>query len=109
MAARAPESAPVAADELPDVVAGADPGISPESAASEMQRRVWLQAGAFRSIDGARNLQRNLAALLDQDVTIQTVAGWHRVRVGPLANDAVLDDALRRLAAARLAAQVVTE
>jgi rare lipoprotein A len=109
MAARAPESAPVAADSLPDVVAGADPGFSPESAASEMQRRVWLQAGAFRSIDGARNLQRNLAALLDQDVTIQTVAGWHRVRVGPLANDAVLDDALRRLAAARLAAQVVTE
>jgi hypothetical protein len=31
------------------------------------------------------------------------------VRVGPLASDAVLDDALRRLAAARLAAQVVTE
>ena len=110
MAARAPESAPVVADELPDVIAGADPGIAPESsAASEMQRRVWLQAGAFRSIDGARNLQRNLAALLDQDVTIQTVAGWHRVRVGPLASDAVLDDALRRLAAARLAAQVVTE
>lgn len=95
-------------DALPDVVAGADAGVA-VPAGEGLQRRVWLQAGAFRSLDGARNLQRNLTALLDQDVIIQTVAGWHRVRVGPLANDAVLDDALRRLAAARFAAQVVTE
>ena len=96
-------------DALPDVVAGADAGVAAAAMDEGLQRRVWLQAGAFRSLDGARNLQRNLTALLDQDVIIQTVAGWHRVRVGPLANDAVLDDALRRLAAARLAAQVVTE
>ena len=94
-------------DALPDVVAGADAGLAAMD--EGLQRRVWLQAGAFRSLDGARNLQRNLTALLDQDVIIQTVAGWHRVRVGPLASAAVLDDALRRLAAARLAAQVVTE
>lgn len=109
VAARAPARSAPGADELPDVVAGADPGLSSMPASGGMHRRVWLQAGAFRSIDGARNLQRSLAALLDQDVSIQTVAGWHRVRVGPLANDAVLDDARRRLAAARLAAQVVTE
>ena len=96
-------------DTLPDVVAGADAGVAAAAMDEGLQRRVWLQAGAFRSLDGARNLQRNLIALLDQDVIIQTVAGWHRVRVGPLASDAVLDDALRRLAAARLAAQVVTE
>jgi rare lipoprotein A len=96
-------------DALPDVVAGADAGVAVAAMDEGLQRRVWLQAGAFRSLDGARNLQRNLIALLDQDVIIQTVAGWHRVRVGPLASDAVLDDALRRLAAARLAAQVVTE
>ena len=96
-------------DALPDVVAGADAGVTAAAMDEGLQRRVWLQAGAFRSLDGARNLQRNLTALLDQDVIIQTVAGWHRVRVGPLASDAVLDDALRRLAAARLAAQVVTE
>jgi len=100
---------PPVADALPDVVGGADPGIPDASGEGGLRRRVWLQAGAFRSIDGARNLQRNLASLLEQDVTIQTVAGWHRVRVGPIADDAVLDDARKRLAAARLAAQVVTE
>ena len=99
----------VAPDTLPDVVGGSDSGLPSAVATEATARRVWLQAGAFRSIDGARNLQRSLAALLDQDVTIQTVDGWHRVRVGPLASEAVVDEALRRLAAARLAAQVVTE
>ncbi len=103
-----PEPGPEA---LPDVVAGADPGVeaTSSSSGSGQSRHVWLQAGAFRSIEGARNLQRSIAPLLDQDVIIQSVAGWHRVRVGPLASDAVIEEALRRLASARLAAQVVTE
>ena len=94
---------------LPDVVAGADSGLAAAPAAPFTERRVWLQAGAFRSLEGARNLQRNLAAMLGQEVSIQSVSGWHRVRVGPFVSEVVVDDALRRLAAARLAAQVVTE
>jgi len=98
-----------ASDALPDVVAGADSGLAAAPAAPFTERRVWLQAGAFRSLEGARNLQRNLVAMLGQEVSIQSVSGWHRVRVGPFVSEAVVDDALRRLAAARLAAQVVTE
>ena len=96
----APVLAPEPASELPDVVAQSEGLVMP---------RTWLQAGAFRSMDGARSLQRSIAALVDQDVIIQTVSGWHRVRVGPLADLAALDETRRRLASLQLAAQVVTE
>ena len=106
--------------ELPDVVAQSESGAGPapiaaegvavaDAAAGSGVSRTWLQAGAFRSMDGARSLQRSIAALVDQDVVIQTVSGWHRVRVGPLANLAALDETRRRLASLQVAAQVVTE
>lgn len=120
-------AAPVVAREpgsgLPDVVAQSESGAGPAPIAAESiapatvdvgsdgpaTPRTWLQAGAFRSMDGARSLQRSIAALVDQDVVIQTVSGWHRVRVGPLANLAALDETRRRLASLQVAAQVVTE
>ena len=106
--------------ELPDVVAQSESGAGPapiaaegvavaDAAAGSGVSRTWLQAGAFRSMDGARSLQRSIAALVDQDVVIQTVSGWHRVRVGPLANLAALDETRRRLESLQVAAQVVTE
>lgn len=106
--------------ELPDVVAQSESGAGPapiaaegvavaDAAAGAGVSRTWLQAGAFRSMDGARSLQRSIAALVDQDVVIQTVSGWHRVRVGPLANLAALDETRRRLESLQVAAQVVTE
>jgi rare lipoprotein A len=123
-----PEPAPVAlpvlapepGSELPDVVAQSESGAGPapiaaegvavaDAAAGSGVSRTWLQAGAFRSMDGARSLQRSIAALVDQDVVIQTVSGWHRVRVGPLANLAALDETRRRLESLQVAAQVVTE
>jgi rare lipoprotein A len=73
-------------------------------------RQTWVQAGAFRSIDTARNLQQTLAAQFGAaEVAVHSGSGWHRVRVGPLITTAALEDAKRRLAAARLGTQVVTE
>ena len=96
----APVLAPEPGSEVPDVVAQSEGLVTP---------RTWLQAGAFRSMDGARSLQRSIAAVVDQEVVIQTVSGWHRVRVGPLPSLAALDETRRRLASLQLAAQVVTE
>ena len=73
------------------------------------ERQTWLQAGAFRSLDSARSLQRDLAARFGSDVTVNSGNGWHRVRVGPLVTTSELEDARRILAAARLGTQVVTE
>lgn len=43
---------------------------------------VYLQVGAFRDRDGALDVQLALAEAFGE-VTIVTVDGWHRVRVGP--------------------------
>ena len=73
-------------------------------------RQTWVQAGAFRSLETARQLQQSLAAQFGADeVALQSGAGWHRVRIGPLIDTAALESARRRLAAARLGTQVVTE
>ncbi len=72
-------------------------------------RRTWLQAGAFRSIDGARSLQQELLRSLGLEVSIHSGGGWHRVRVGPLQDSGALEDVRQRLVAAQLAAQIVTE
>ena len=72
-------------------------------------RRTWVQAGAFRSMDGARSLQQDLLRSLGREVSIHSGGGWHRVRVGPLHDSGVLEDVRQRLVAAQLAAQVVTE
>jgi rare lipoprotein A len=84
------------------------------AAAQPAVRKTYLQAGAFRSMDGARSLQQTLASLLGQDVSIHRSSAsadpWFRVRVGPLESTEALHDAQRRLAAVSLgAAQVVTE
>ncbi len=77
-------------------------------AASE--RKTYLQAGAFRSVESARNLQQALVPLLAQNVSIHANQGWYRVRVGPLESTEILHEAQRRIAAAILGAvQVVTE
>jgi rare lipoprotein A len=83
------------------------------AAAQPAVRKTYLQAGAFRSMDGARSLQRTLASLLDHEVFIHRGSGadpWYRVRVGPLESTEALHETQRRLAAASVgAAQVVTE
>jgi len=83
------------------------------AAAQPSVRKTYLQAGAFRSMDGARSLQRTLASLLDHEVFIHRGSGadpWYRVRVGPLESTEALHDTQRRLAAASVGtAQVVTE
>ena len=83
------------------------------AAAQPAARKTYLQAGAFRSMDGARSLQKTLSSLLDHEVFIHRGSDadpWYRVRVGPLESTAALHDTQRRLAAARIAsAQVVTE
>ena len=83
------------------------------AAAQPAVRKTYVQAGAFRSMDGARSLQQTLASLLDHAVFIHRGPGadpWYRVRVGPLESTEALHDTQRRLAAARIAAsQVVTE
>jgi rare lipoprotein A len=76
--------------------------------------RTYLQAGAFRSIESARNLQQTLAALLAREVLIQNVSSGRdplfRVRIGPLHSTEELHDAQRRIGAASLGnATVVTE
>lgn len=74
------------------------------------ERKTYLQAGAFRSVESARTLQQDLARVLAQNVSIHANDGWYRVRVGPLENTEILHEAQRRIAAASLgAAQVVTE
>ena len=78
------------------------------SAGSE--RKTYLQAGAFRSVESARNLQQALTPLLAQNVSIHANEGWYRVRVGPLDSTEILHEAQRRIAAASLGTtQVVTE
>jgi len=78
-------------------------------------RKTYVQAGAFRSMDGARSLQQTLASLLGgQEVSIHRSGSgpepWYRVRVGPLETTEALVDTQRRLAAVSLgAARVVTE
>lgn len=72
-------------------------------------RRTWLQAGAFRNMDGARSLQQELLRSLGREVSIHSGDGWHRVRVGPLSDSGALEDVRQRLVAAQLAAQVVIE
>ena len=83
-------------------------------ASQPVARKTYLQAGAFRSMDGARSLQQSLASLLGHEVFIHRSADaaspWYRVRIGPLESTEALEDARRRLAAASIAgAQVVTE
>ena len=83
-------------------------------ASQPVARKTYLQAGAFRSMDGARSLQQTLASLLGHEVFIHRSADaaspWYRVRIGPLESTEALEDARRRLAAASIAgAQVVTE
>ncbi|HMV70616.1 MAG TPA: septal ring lytic transglycosylase RlpA family protein [Pseudomonadales bacterium] len=83
-------------------------------ASQAVARKTYLQAGAFRSMDGARSLQQTLASLLGHDVFIHrstdAASPWYRVRIGPLESTEALEDARRRLAAASIAgAQVVTE
>lgn len=77
-------------------------------------RKTYLQAGAFRSMESARSLQRTLASMLGQDVVIHrsddAASPWYRVRVGPLESTAALHDAQRRLVAASIdGARIVTE
>lgn len=80
------------------------------SPAAGSERKTYLQAGAFRSVESARNLQQALVPLLAQNVSIHANEGWYRVRVGPLDNTETLHEAQRRIAAASLGAtQVVTE
>lgn len=89
-------------------------GDSRLAASQPAPRKTYVQAGAFRSMDGARSLQQTLASLLGQQVSIHrsdsAADPWYRVRVGPFENTEALHDAQRRLAAASIGkAQVVTE
>ena len=84
-------------------------GAAGQAAGGAPVRQTWVQAGAFRSIDSARNLQRSLSTQFGStEVVVHSDAGWHRVRVGPLLTTAALEDVKRRLAAASLGTQVVT-
>ncbi|MFM7275662.1 MAG: septal ring lytic transglycosylase RlpA family protein, partial [Gammaproteobacteria bacterium] len=60
-------------------------------------RRTWLQAGAFRNMDGARSLQQDLLRSLGREVSIHSGGGWHRVRVGPLQDSGALEEVRQRL------------
>jgi len=81
------------------------PDAAPEASSGS---ETWLQAGAFSSIDNARQLQRSLSTLLGREATIRssTTDGGvvHRVRVGPLESMAAAREAQRRIAAASLGA-----
>jgi rare lipoprotein A len=77
-------------------------------------RRTYLQAGAFRSLEGARTLQRHVAAVVDHEVFISETGAdddaWYRVRVGPLDDPQTLFETQRRINAASLGTpRVVTE
>ena len=88
----------------------AQPGGAARLAGEPPARQTWVQAGAFRSLDTAQSLRQSLSAQFGaDDVAVHSAAGWHRVRVGPLITTAALEEAKRRLAAAHLGTQVVTE
>ena len=100
---------------------GAPPGVRTVVARGDAQsvdpvgtRRTYLQAGAFRSLEGARTLQRNIAAVVEHEVFISETGAdqdaWYRVRVGPLDDAQTLFETQRRISAASLGTpRVVTE
>lgn len=53
---------------------------------------AWLQAGAFRSEGSAQALSERIAALTGQPVRVESAQGLHKVRIGPLADPAKINE-----------------
>lgn len=68
--------------------------------------RIFVQAGAFKNRDNATRLQQHLAAVGHATVSEAAVNGvkFYRVRVGPIADVAQADGALKRVTHAGVAA-----
>jgi len=84
------------------------------TAVSVVQKQMWVQAGAFGTLEGARNMQQRVSAVTGMDAVItRTMSGdreLHRVRVGPLIDPQQAFDAQRKISAANLGnASIVTE
>ena len=78
----APEASAAAPSPAPPALAGA-PGAAAEPAA------LWLQIGAFASIEGAESFRARVARELDwlyEPIAIASGEGLHRVRLGPYRN-----------------------
>jgi cell division septation protein DedD len=71
------------------------------------QGREYLQVGAFSSLEGARSLVARLSEMTSMEVFIQTDtaangAVLHKVRVGPLMDEAQARELVDNLESARL-------
>jgi rare lipoprotein A len=104
-----PRSVPVAA--APAIAENADE--DDEAVAAERLRieagqgSEYLQVGAFSSLDGARSLVARLSEMTSMEVFIQTDtaangAVLHKVRVGPLMDEAQARELVNNLESARL-------
>lgn len=85
----------------PAPAAAGEPPREPPAPKVDDGGRYLLQVGSFRSLEDADRLKAKLA-FLGLASTIQTVSidgteTWHRVRVGPYAGRAALDEARARL------------
>jgi rare lipoprotein A len=59
---------------------------------------LWIQVGAFGSIDNARGAERRLEEAGETAVIIEGPGGLHRVRLGPFDNEKDAVKALERIA-----------
>lgn len=66
----------------------------------------WVQAGAFRDVDEARDLQRRLRREF-ANVEVASDGSWHRVRVGPYGKRKRAESARRELERRGIAAFLV--
>ena len=101
----APKSAP---QPPPAGAASPKPEASPEKTTSA---RVTIQVGAFRELNGARGVQKQLENAGFRDVRLVRVPGNQliRVRIGKYDNRTAAADMLARLANANFSAVLVTD
>jgi cell division septation protein DedD len=64
----------------------------------------YLQVGAFANLESARSLVARLSEMTPMEVFIQTdaAAGLHKVRVGPVRDEALARELVNSLESARL-------